>query len=306
MNTDTRVNSLDALIKYLKDSGYDGIEMCLENFKDLYFKDSKLSDEEIVNIVKSKFDKAGLNIFGVLMHSRDNDWNKENVDQHLKDLKESLYFNKKLGAEYATFQVWLPDKYMTGDGSYRNDDGLITEFNQRINILQDICYEQGLNFYVETHVGRISEDPEALIKLIDTNDGEFELNGDLSHYICRGMLKGPYMERILNKIEHTHVRMARVYGDLSVNVDDPVKDWNNPEGITRTYWDFAKKGFQNGLSSRVIVGEAGPKHLVDDALAQDQRMVPLLRAMADYCDKQVEKGNLEKESFNPFTSQTQT
>ena len=131
------------------------------------------------------------------------------------------------------------------------------EFNSRINILQDICYENGLNFYVETHVGRISEDPEAFIKLIDSNEKEFELNGDLSHYICRGMLKGPYVERILNKMEHTHVRMARVYGDVSVNVEDPVSDWNDPNGVTRTYWDFAKKGFNGGLSSRVIVGESG-------------------------------------------------
>ena len=208
-----------------------------------------------------------------------------------------------LGAEYATFQIWLPEQYMMGDGSYRNDTKLLEEFVSRIDTLQRVCFEEGLNFYVETHVGRISEDPEAFVKVMDLSETPFEINGDLSHYICRGMMKGPFVDRIRNGMEHTHIRMARIYGDLSVNVEDPVADWEDPEGVTRTYWEFTKRGFQNGLSSRVIVGESGPMHLVDDPLKQDQRMVPLLRAMARYCDQQIVENELDSDGFNPFKAQ---
>ena len=150
---------------------------------------------------------------------------------------------------------------MMGDGSYRNDTDLLKEYVSRIEILQQICFEEGFNFYVETHVGRISEDPEAFVKVMDMSKTPFELNGDLSHYICRGMMKGPFVDRIISGMEHTHVRMARVYGDLSINVEDPAADWTDPEGVTKMYWEFTKKGFQNGLSSRTIVGESGPFHL---------------------------------------------
>merc|ERR1719203_778719 len=140
----------------------------------------------------------------------------------------------------------------------------------------------------------------------------FEINGDLSHYISRGMMQGPFVDRIRGGMEHTHVRMARVYGDLSVNVEDPVADWDDSEptpawmyrpceeGVIRTYWNFTKKGFQNGLSSRTIVGESGPMHLVQDPLQQDQTMVPLLRAMAWYCDQQIAESELDSKGFNPF------
>eukprot|EP01083_Nonionella_stella_P296252 1006469_1 len=80
------------------------------------------------------------------------------VDHYLCDLKESLYWNRQLGVEYVTFQIWLPERYMTGDGSYRNDDSLLKEYVERVKTLQDICHDKGLNFYVETHVGKISED----------------------------------------------------------------------------------------------------------------------------------------------------
>eukprot|EP01083_Nonionella_stella_P107809 312728_1 len=135
MNTDTRVNSLDALVDYLRISGYDGIEMSFENFQSLYFSgddQSKLSNPEMIRIIKSHFDAANLRIFGILLHSRDGDWSADNVDQYLSDLKESLYWNRQLGVEYVTFQIWLPERYMTGDGSYRNDDSLLKEYIERV------------------------------------------------------------------------------------------------------------------------------------------------------------------------------
>eukprot|EP01084_Bolivina_argentea_P051139 94058_1 len=300
---DNRINTLEALTKYLKHAGYEGIELKFAHFKNMYYKDSLLSNLEIAKEIKEKFDKYGLKIFGVLLHSKSEHWDKQNVDKYLSDLRESLQYNKAMGAEYVTFQIWLPEKYLYGDGSYRNNNKLLEEYINRIGILQSICYENELNFYVETHVGRLSEDPEAFVKIMNGYNGSFEINGDLSHYICRGMLSGPFVDEILSKMEHTHVRMARVYGDLSVDVIDPIKDWNDENGVTQTYWKFTKKGFKNGLSSRVIVGEAGPMHLVDDALKQDKKMVPLLKSMAKYCDLQAQTNNFDKQNFNPFQPQ---
>lgn len=288
------------------------MELSFANFKDLYYKNTNKSDIEIAKEIRDKFDSSGLRIFGALFHSENDKWNEENVNKYLSDLEQQLKLNKILGGEYVTFQIWLPDKYLYGDGSYRNNDKLLDDFVSRIKILQNLCYENGLNFYVETHVGRLSEDPQAFVKIMEkyrNSDGDigddgyynsFEINGDLSHYICRGMLNGEYVDKILNNMEHTHVRMCRVYGDLSVDVDDPVKDWNEEDGVTRNYWLFTKKGFKGGLSSRVIVGESGPMHLVQDALEQDKKMVPLLREMANYCDLQIQQNQYDTQDFNPF------
>ncbi len=51
-----------------------------------------------------------------------------------------------------------------------------------------------------------------------------------------------------------------------------------------------------GLSSRCIVGEAGPMHLVTDALGLDAKLVPLYRAMAAYGKDPT------ADTPNPFTS----
>eukprot|EP01084_Bolivina_argentea_P207715 354352_1 len=301
---DDRVKTLNSLIRYVKNAGYDGVECNFTHFKSMYFENSHLSDLQIAQRVRRRFENANLRVFGILSHSQDKYWNTENVDKYLLDLEQNIYLAKQMGGQYVTFQIDLPDKYLYGDGSYRNNQQLLLEFVQRIKVLQEICFEQGMNFYVETHVLRISEDPEAFVKIInyfnEQNGDSFEVNGDLSHFICRGMLHGPFVEQILDNMEHTHVRMSRIYGDLSAEVIDPVKDWNDENGVTKTYWKFTKKGLTNGLSSRVIVGESGPWQLVDDALEQDKKLVPLLRAMADYCDIQVETNEFDTNKFNPF------
>ena len=179
----------------------------------------------------------------------------------------------------------------------------------RIKTLQDICFELGMNFYVETHIQRLSEDPEAFVTIMDMFEEKygktFEINGDLSHYLARGMLNGTYIDKILSRVEHTHVRMCRVYGDLSAEVDDPIKDWNN-NGITKQYWNFTKKAFNNGLTSRVIIGESGPWQLVNDALNEDKKILPLLRQMAKYCDEQTRVDTLDKQDYNPFNMNDET
>ena len=60
----------------------------------------------------------------------------------------------------------------------------------------------------------------------------FEVNGDLSHYIFRGIQKGAALEQILRRVGHMHQRMARAYGDLSSDVTDPATDWEQEECVT--------------------------------------------------------------------------
>ena len=80
--------------------------------------------------------------------------------------------------------------------------------------------------YVETHIQRVSEDPEAFVRMMQYAEQEhgcvFECNGDLSHYLYRGFAndKG-YMPVIFSRVGHMHMRMARQHGDLSGAPPDP-------------------------------------------------------------------------------------
>eukprot|EP01043_Picozoa_sp_COSAG02_P122588 COSAG02_NODE_59510_length_274_cov_0.588571_1_plen_72_part_10 len=71
--------------------------------------------------------------------------------------------------------------------------------------------------------------------------------------------------------------MARIYGDLSADTPDPVADWSSG-GPSKMWWDFIMR--LPPTSSRCIAGEAGQFALCKDAITQDARMVPLMRAMA--------------------------
>merc|ERR1712190_205890 len=108
-----------------------------------------------------------------------------------------------------------------------------------------------------------------------------ESNGDLSHYLYRGWTRGVAVDAILDTVNHLHVRMARVHGDLSVDTVDPAADFA-AGGPARVQWDMILR--TGPLSSRPICGEAGPIHLVHNTLDQDARMVPLLRAIASAKD----------------------
>ena len=184
-------------------------------------------------------------------------------------------------------------QYLNTGGEYRHDKPYLKTTAQRIDHLRKTCHSLGLNFYVEIHVDRVTEDLSALRTLLRRTEADFELNGDLSHLLYRGIVKGQAVDVALAHVGHMHQRMAREYGDLSINVLDPAADWK-AGGPTYQAWALSKRALGNGLSSRTICGEAGPIHLVKDALTQDARMVPLLRIMAEYADRAV------AEPANPF------
>jgi hypothetical protein len=100
-----------------------------------------------------------------------------------------------------------------------------------------------MNCYIETHVGRVTEDPEAFCKIMDRCRVPFETNGDLSHYVYRGLRSegagAEDVSRILSVMGHTHQRMARDFGDLSAVVEDPAQDWEDG-GMTFRAFEFSK------------------------------------------------------------------
>lgn len=138
---------------------------------------------------------------------------------------------------------------------------------------------------LQTHIDRISEDVEGFARIIDVAV-PFEINADISHYVYRGIKKGPALQKILERVGHTHQRMAREHGDLSADVPDPEKDWAS-KGLTWQAFEAMRPCFKGGLSSRCVVGESGPMHLVEDAILLDAKLVPLYRLMALTCDAEV-------------------
>ena len=77
--------------------------------------------------------------------------------------------------------------------------------------------------------------------------------------------------------------MARPHGDLSADVLDVEADWT-AGGLTRQAYDFALPALVGGLSSRWVLGETGPMHMVGDPLTLDRALVPLWRKIAAAAD----------------------
>ena len=114
-----------------------------------------------------------------------NRWRRERArgitDSTSNVAPQALLDDVELGCRYATFQIFLPPRHMnTGThssaataaaaaaaasisvrldptgGEYRNDEQYLTLCAQRIEKLQNLCWEVGLNCYVETHIDRLS------------------------------------------------------------------------------------------------------------------------------------------------------
>eukprot|EP01059_Diplonema_ambulator_P026481 TRINITY_DN4376_c1_g1_i1.p2 TRINITY_DN4376_c1_g1~~TRINITY_DN4376_c1_g1_i1.p2 ORF type:complete len:390 (+),score=133.15 TRINITY_DN4376_c1_g1_i1:2070-3239(+) len=276
---DPRVGTIDKLFGHMRDTGYDGCEITAECFQKKYFYGTSL--EETARNVREVADKYGMKIFGSLYHSLEWQWKDEKA--YIAYIREQMAADKILGSEYATYQVFLSDEYMGCGSDYTDDTAYMTECVRRINVLKKETLAAGLNFYLETHVDRITQDPRAVCRFLDKTS--FEMNGDLAHYITLGLRSGASLERTLATINHMHVRMARMYGDISVGPENPERDWDD-RGVTWTHFNYAIPAMKGGLSSRVLVEETGPIHEVSDPLTAGAKLLPLLRAMAKWCDNE--------------------
>lgn len=237
--------------------------------------------EEVAALARDAAAQHGLKIFGSnVWWVFDSKWSSPSWEA---EVRQQCRCVKIMGGEYLSFQVWLREDYLDCGGSYRRDDAYLAQTAQRIDRLHQWCWEEGVNCYIESHVARVTEDLEACSKLFQLCEADVEVNGDLSHYLYRNIQQGPDLAALKRRVEHTHQRLCRPHGDLSADVADPQSDWQN-DGLTWQAFEYTKPCLLGGLSSRVIAGESGPAHLVQDPLTLDAKLVPLYRLMAKYAD----------------------
>eukprot|EP00929_Paragymnodinium_shiwhaense_P089388 TRINITY_DN49543_c0_g1_i1.p1 TRINITY_DN49543_c0_g1~~TRINITY_DN49543_c0_g1_i1.p1 ORF type:complete len:398 (+),score=62.42 TRINITY_DN49543_c0_g1_i1:147-1340(+) len=302
-----------SLCSFLKEHGYDGLEISVEDTRRGGWFPAYLGDDEVVSQIQHALTKTGLKVTGSLLHVTDGgapigaslmtglDFNNPGF---FEALRRCLELQKRIGVQYVTFQIDLQDRFKGTGGAYRNDEEYLRLTAARVQAMQRVCHEAGVNFYVETHIDRISEDPEAFCKIFDYCPSYFEVNADISHYLYRNICRGPHYDRIMERVGHSHQRLARKHGDLSAEpgvsmgsigqIGDASADWES-RGVTWEALEAMKPALQRGLSSRAIVGEAGPAFMVKDALALDTKLVPLYRAMALLAD-----GRPLPEGSNPW------
>lgn len=303
----------ERLCRYLAQQGYQCLELSIVDLKRGGFYPMDMRDEDVARMAREVLSKTGMEIIGTLLHIADGTplgpTALTGLDLTRHDFYEllgtTLAKEKLLGSKYVTFQIDLPsDKKGTG-GAYRDDDEYLWLSAQRVHRMQQVSFKLGLNFYVEAHIDRISEDPQAFCKIFDYCPSYFEVNLDVSHYLYRNITRGVHVERIFERVGHSHQRMARKHGDLSsdvgihfdgdTGVGDCAADWE-AKGVTWQALEAMRPILERGgLSSRVIVGETGPALTVRDALALDAKLVPLWRAMAQIAD-----GHPLPQGKNPF------
>lgn len=301
------------LCVFLALQGYEGVEISVSDLKNGGYYPKAMDDEEVVRLARAALQNAGLRCIGTLLHIADGvvlgpsyltglDINRHDFYEQFEKV---LAQEKRLGSEYVTLQVDLPERLKGTGGAYRNDDEYLFLSAERIYRMQEVSFRLGLNFYVEAHIDRVSEDPEAFCKIFDYCPSYFEVNMDISHYLYRNIVRGPHVDRILDRVGHNHQRMARKHGDLSSDVGqhfegdtglgDCAADWD-ARGVTWQAVDaFRPLLERGGFSSRVIVGETGPGFGVKDALLLDTKLVPLWRLMA-----RIAEGEIIPPNSNPF------
>ncbi len=272
---EARTRSLEALLAHTAGSGYEGTEWSPVTVSRYFPGDSP---PVMARKARRAIERSGLVNFGSALHFQDgmlrqNGWQQTVIDQ--------FKLTQDMGGEYATVQFFLLEDYLNTGGAYREDEAYLRWCADRVTAMRGAAWEMGLNFYLEVHIDRITEDPAACCRILEL--ASCELNGDLSHLLYRGITRGQYAQKILKHVNHTHVRLARVHGDLSAAADDPAADWANG-GVTWQIFELMKPVLATGLSSRAILGETGMMHLVTDTLTQDAALVPLYRAMARFAD----------------------
>ena len=275
---DPRVSTVEKLFQHVNASGYDGVEMSPRFFQHdkNYFPSDPIS--VIVKKVRREAERAHTKVFGSSLFIFDADLRTKEWKTEVTDSFRQV---QDMGGEFVNVQFQLHSDYPNTSGEYRSDEGYLTWVVNRIEFMRSAAWNIGMNFYLETHIHTIAEDPEAFANILKRVTSE--VTGDLSHYMHKAYMTGKSVDYVVSLMGHTHVRMCRVNGDLSAVVEDPRSDWNE-KGITWQMFQMMKPGLDGGLSSREIGGESGAMHLVTDSLTQDVALLPLYRAMARYAD----------------------
>jgi len=145
---DPRAESLDAVFRHAAAAGYDGVETGADDVRLYFGYDNSIPDDVIVADVRAAAQRSGSRVLGSLYLLSDGDpggirgWWRNRVNASPKalrdgsrnahrgplanepvdldmqsesfyaDLQEKMSRDQKLGAEYITFQVCLPPRYL--------------------------------------------------------------------------------------------------------------------------------------------------------------------------------------------------
>ena len=290
--SDPRVADLRALFSYARDSGYDGIEFGCDDLKEMKFFDWSSPNSVVARHATDAARAVGFPrnggppSTGALYKITDGNSPPFPGCLEFSDLmllskfRQKLVDDQAMGAEYVTLQIYLPPRHLNSGGAYRRDTAFLRLSARRITELQREAHSLAMNFYVETHIDRVSEDIEAFCQILDQCPPNLELNGDLSHYLYRGIKQGKGLSRVLSMVGHMHQRMAREFGgayihycagslllispspspDLSADVPDPSADWD-AKGVTWQAFEYAKPALVSsclpiGVPSAGVLGKA--------------------------------------------------
>lgn len=154
------LRSYESMLRWIKNAGYDCAELTVDDFRAaVTWGTPHASPREIVRNVQQAVRATGLPVCGGLYHISDGTFDPglpQQLDFEMPDfwqrMEEKVPLEKEIGAEYLTFQICLPEHHMNTGGAYRNDEQYLTLCAQRIARLQQICFKNGLNFYVPTPV----------------------------------------------------------------------------------------------------------------------------------------------------------
>ena len=173
---DPRVATLEALFEHLRDAGYEGVELGPTMSEFIPWFPQGTPHAERVRRVREVAARTGIPVVGctyciggrsAFESPADGYWNLEFSDvDFFERFRQRLRNDKDYGVEYASFQIHLAEEHLETGGSYRDDPEYLQLCADRIATLQRICFEEGVNFYVETHVLKVSEDVFAFAEIM--------------------------------------------------------------------------------------------------------------------------------------------
>jgi len=261
-------------VNHLLTHGYEGIEQSAEYMTMFFPGDTHAT---IARKVERRFTPLNLRVFGSFVWVRDADFERMTPSQWREHQLNQLKLVVDIGGQYANCNYLLPAAHQNTGGDYRADERFLDRAAGLIREMRDMAFDLGLNFYVEVHNNYITEGPRRVLphprphrRRADGRPVALPLPG---HHARRAL--GPHLPQRRPRPR----RLSRLYGDLSASVDDPKADWEQ-KGLTWQLFQITKPALSGGLSSRVVIGETGPMHLVKDGLALDVKLIPLCRAMA--------------------------
>ncbi len=112
-NGDPRTASARNLFKWVRDAGYDGVEMTCEYFR-RYWPNEPL--DIVADKARAVADEFGMKIFGSNVWDVQ-DWHFDEPD-FAETMRKKVSLTKRMGGGYVTFQVWLSNEHQVSQSTF--------------------------------------------------------------------------------------------------------------------------------------------------------------------------------------------